>query len=211
MKENEFEKKKKKAKRIKAILDGLEEKTKPNIIDRYTSMDTKGNLNNSMIKTVVELAGGFLVAPAISAALGTYSPLAAALMGFGGNYFGDQTGLMRGIAMGTIAHGVAKSKEYREENTTMKDRLSGLKDDWLRTILLKNTQSQEKNKDDPDQSIVKTNPPINKEPKTENLNLPNENPSNQNPLNVVRNKQNATEEQLKGNSQDDDLLENYLY
>ncbi|MBI1838239.1 MAG: hypothetical protein HYR91_13335, partial [Flavobacteriia bacterium] len=86
-----------------------------------------------------------VIAPVLSASLGKFSPLAGILLAFGGNYIGDKTGLIRGVAMGTIAHGVAKSKEYREENTTFKERINGLKDDWLSTLMLKNTNSSSLN------------------------------------------------------------------
>ncbi|MBI1838200.1 MAG: hypothetical protein HYR91_13135 [Flavobacteriia bacterium] len=138
---NRFQKKQKR--KYTSLLNGNEDTTasKPNLIDRYNGMETKGDFKNSAIKTLFEVLGGGVIAPVLSASLGKFSPLAGVILAFGGNYMGDKTGLIRGLAMGTIAHGVAKSKEYREENTTFKDRISGLKDDWLYTLMLKNTNS----------------------------------------------------------------------
>lgn len=142
---NHFQKKQKR--KHTSLLNGNEDTTasKPNVIDRYNGMETKGDFKNSAIKTLFEVLGGGVIAPVLSASLGKFSPLAGVILAFGGNYMGDKTGLIRGVAMGTIAHGVAKSKEYREENTTFKERISGLKDDWLYTLMLKNTNSSSLN------------------------------------------------------------------
>ena len=136
---NHFQKKQKR--KYTPLLSGNEEATtsKSNLIDRYNGIETKGDFKNSAIKTLFEVLGGGVIAPMLSASLGKFSPLAGIILAFGGNYLGDKTGLVRGVAMGTIAHGVAKSKEYREENTTFKNRINGLKDDWLSTLMLKNT------------------------------------------------------------------------
>ena len=114
---------------------------KPTIIDRYNGTETKGDLKNSMIKTAVETIGGGAIAPLISALFGKSSPAVGILLALLGNYVGDKTGLLRGIAMATMAHGVAKSKEYREEGSTIKVRITGFKDDCLYALMLKNTES----------------------------------------------------------------------
>lgn len=134
-------------KEIKNLLNDEVDTTalKPNIIDRYNGVETKGDLKNSMIKTAVETIGGGAIAPLISALFGKSSPIAGILLALLGNYVGDKTGLLRGIAMATMAHGVAKSKEYREEGSTIKDRISGFKDDCLYALMLKNTTSSSLN------------------------------------------------------------------
>jgi hypothetical protein len=109
----------------------------PGIINKYNAMETKSNVNHSLIKTLVDFVGAAVVGPALSASLGKFAPIAGAALSFGGHYIGDESGLMRGIGMGTVAHSIAKTKEYREPDSTMKDRLSGLKDDWLRLIMMK--------------------------------------------------------------------------
>jgi hypothetical protein len=129
----------KKSKRKKhSLLNGQIESTKKeNLLNRYNNLNSKGNINNSFVKTMVDILAGAMVAPALSASLGKYAPLAGIALSFGGNYTGDESGLMRGVGMATIAHSIAKSNEYRQEDSTLQSRISGLKDDWLRTVMLK--------------------------------------------------------------------------
>lgn len=145
MNTDRFQKREKK--RDKNLLNGEVDTTalKPTIVDRYNGTETKGDLKNSMIKTAVETIGGGAIAPLISALFGKSSPIAGILLALLGNYVGDKTGLLRGIAMATMAHGVAKSKEYREVGSTIKDRISGFKDDCLYALMLKNTSSSSLN------------------------------------------------------------------
>lgn len=135
--------KKRRRKEIKNLLNGEVDTTalKPNIIDRYNGTETKGDLKNSMFKTAVETIGGGAIAPLISALFGKSSPAVGVLLALLGNYVGDKTGLLRGLAMATMAHGVAKSKEYREEGSTIKVRIAGFKDDCLYALMLKNIES----------------------------------------------------------------------
>jgi len=116
---------------------GLGATANPNLLDKYNGMEAKSNVNNSMIKALVDVAAGALVGPALSAALGKYAPIAGAALSFGGHYIGDQSGVLRGIGMSTIAHSVAKTKEYRDPDSTMSDRFSDLKDNWLRLVFMK--------------------------------------------------------------------------
>jgi hypothetical protein len=127
--------KKKKKKKHNSL--GTAGNSTPGIINRYNAMETKSNVNHSLIKTLVDFVGAAVVGPALSASLGKFAPIAGAALSFGGHYIGDESGLMRGIGMGTVAHSVAKTKEYREPDSTIKDRLSGLKDDWLRLLMMK--------------------------------------------------------------------------
>jgi len=139
--------KKRRRKEIENLLKDEVDTTaiKPTIVDRYNGTETKGNLKNSMLKTAVETIGGGAIAPLISALFGKSSPAVGILLALLGNYVGDKTGLLRGLAMATMAHGVAKSKEYREEGSTIKDRISGYKDDCLYALMLKNTTSSSLN------------------------------------------------------------------
>jgi len=125
-----------KKKKKKRTLNGSTEK-KSNLISRYNDLDAKSNANHALMKTVVDVIAGAMIGPALSATLGKFAPIAGAALTFGGHYTGDQTGLMRGIGMSTLAHSVAKTNEYRQPDSTLKNRLSELKDDWLRLILLK--------------------------------------------------------------------------
>lgn len=114
---------------------------KPDLITRYNELDAKSNVNNALIKTLIDAIAGVMIGPALSATLGKYAPVAGIGLTFGGHYTGDQTGLLRGIGMSTLAHSVAKTREYRQEDSTLKARLAELKDDWLRLVLLKTTET----------------------------------------------------------------------
>lgn len=134
--------KKKKNKKDKKKKNNALHGVSTGIISQYNNMETKSNVNNSLIKSLVDVAAAGLIGPALSAALGKYSPLAAIGLSFGGHYTGEQSGLMRGIGMSTMAHAVAKSKDYREPDSTLQNRLSELKDDWLSMILLGKTEEK---------------------------------------------------------------------
>jgi len=102
----------------------------------FNEQQAKGDAKNTLLKTVADLAG-IGIGTAISAAAGTFAPLLGAALIGTGHYIGDDSGLLRIAGAATVAHSVAKSKEYRQENSTLKERFIGLKDDWLRTALLK--------------------------------------------------------------------------
>jgi hypothetical protein len=123
---------KKKKKKDKESKKRLGSTGAPTILDKFNGMETKSNVKNSIIKAAADLAAGMLIGPALSAAFGKFAPIAGVACSFGGHYLGDQSGLLRGIGMATIAHSVAKTKEYRDPNSTMGNRFSELKDDWLR-------------------------------------------------------------------------------
>lgn len=110
---------------------------KKNLLERFNDLETKHHPKHALIKTMVDVLAGAMLGPAVSATLGKYAPLAGIALSFGGHYSGDRSGLLRGIGMSTLAHSVAKVKEYRQDDSTLKDRLSELKDDWLRLIFLK--------------------------------------------------------------------------
>jgi|GEM_PF-6236274 len=106
------------------------------VLQPFNEKQAKGNLNNTLLKTVADLAGVGL-GTAVSAAAGKAAPLIGAALIGTGHYIGDESGLLRVVGAATVAHSVAKSKEYRQEGSTMKDRLAGLKDDWLRAAMMK--------------------------------------------------------------------------
>jgi len=107
------------------------------IMDKFNGMETKSNVTNSGIKALIDVAAAVLIGPALSASLGKFAPLAGIALSFGGHYVGDQSGLMRGVGMSTIAHSLAKTKEYRQPTSTASERLAGLKDDLLRLAMMK--------------------------------------------------------------------------
>lgn len=111
------------------------------IMDKLNGMETKSNVANSGIKALIDVAAAVLIGPALSASLGKFAPLAGIALSFGGHYVGDQSGLMRGVGMSTIAHSLAKTKEYRQPTSTANERLAGLKDDLLRLVMMKKDEA----------------------------------------------------------------------
>jgi hypothetical protein len=76
--------KKKKNKKDKKKKNKVLHGVSPGIMSQYNNMETKSNVNNSLIKSLVDVAAAGLIGPALSAALGKYSPLAAIGLSFGG-------------------------------------------------------------------------------------------------------------------------------
>lgn len=109
----------------------------------FNERQTKNNVQNTLLKLVADIAGVGL-GTALSASLGKIAPAAAiALMG-AGHYMGDESGLLRVVGASTLAHSVAKSKEYRKHpEMTIADRLKDVKDGWLYATLLKHYQEEE--------------------------------------------------------------------
>jgi hypothetical protein len=109
----------------------------------FNERQTKNNVQNTLLKLVADIAGVGL-GTALSASLGKIAPAAAiALMG-AGHYMGDESGLLRVVGASTLAHSVAKSKEYRKNpEMTIVDRLKDVKDGWLYATLLKHYQEEE--------------------------------------------------------------------
>lgn len=135
------EKKKKKKKAEKPKESGAS--SIKQLLAGFNERQTKNNVQNTLLKLVADIAGVGL-GTALSASLGKIAPAAAiALMG-AGHYMGDESGLLRVVGASTLAHSVAKSKEYRKHpEMTIADRLKDVKDGWLYATLLKHYQEEE--------------------------------------------------------------------
>ncbi|WP_300664657.1 hypothetical protein, partial [Fluviicola sp.] len=119
----------------------------------FNERQTKNNVQNTLLKLVADIAGVGL-GTALSASLGKIAPAAAiALMG-AGHYMGDESGLLRVVGASTLAHSVAKSKEYRKNpEMTIANRLKDVKDGWLYATLLKHYQQEEQSQKTEPQSV----------------------------------------------------------
>ena len=111
------------------------------VLQGFNEQQAKGDAKTTLLKTIADLVGVGL-GTAVSAAAGKVAPLLGAAMIGTGHYIGDDSGLLRVVGAATVAHSVAKSKEYRQEGSTMKDRLSGLKDDWLRLAMINHEEQK---------------------------------------------------------------------
>lgn len=109
----------------------------------FNERQTKNNVQNTLLKLIADIAGVGL-GTALSATMGKVAPAAAiALMG-AGHYMGDESGLLRVVGASTLAHSVAKSKEYRKNpEMTIGERLKDVKDGWLYAALLKRYEEEQ--------------------------------------------------------------------
>jgi hypothetical protein len=136
--------KKKKHKKEKHSKLGEVSNSQKGVLERFNDQQAKGNIQNTLLKTVADIAG-VGIGTVLSAASGKVaSALGIALIGTG-HYIGDNSGLMRIVGASTFAHSIAKAKEYRDNaNQPLMDRLSELKDDWLIATLLKHYEEPQK-------------------------------------------------------------------
>lgn len=110
-----------------------------NILDDYNNKKTKGSIENTLIKTTIDVAASSVVGPAIASLSGKDSIFVGiGLIGIG-HYLGDESGLLRMTGASTIAYGIAKSKEYKNnpEMQTIPQRMNLLKQDLLSTFHIK--------------------------------------------------------------------------
>jgi hypothetical protein len=135
--------KKKKRKKDKKDLGKVPEKKK-NMLQRFNERNAKGNVQNTLLKVLADIAG-VGIGTVLSAAAGRFAPaVGAALIGTG-HYIGDQSGLLRVVGASTFAHSVSKAKSYRENpNQTLAERFGELKDEWLIATLLKHYEPIQK-------------------------------------------------------------------
>lgn len=129
-----------------------EEKEKKNFLDKYNERETKGNVQNTILKGAVDTLAGSVVGTGLGAALGNKALLGGIGMILLGHYLGDESGLMRVTGASTMAFGIAKANEYQNnpEITTPSKRLSGLKDDWLTAFHIKWKKEQHNNSSQPE-------------------------------------------------------------
>lgn len=125
------------------------ENSKPdkNIYEKYIDLPAKGDVQNTLIKSVVDTAAGSIVGTGIGALAGDKAAFAGILMILAGHYIGDESGLLRVTGASTMAYGIGKAKEYQNnpDLATPSQRLGELKSDWLTAFHLKwKQQTQEK-------------------------------------------------------------------
>lgn len=134
--------KKKKNKKGKNELGETPVKNK-NILQRFNDQQAKGSVQNTLLKTIADIAG-IGIGTMLSAATGTVAPAVGAVLIGAGHYVGDESGLLRVVGASTLAHSVSKAKAYRgNPNQTLAERFSELKDDWLIATLIKHYEQNQ--------------------------------------------------------------------
>ena len=119
-------------------------------IDQYNDRETKGDIQNTLIKSTVDIVSGAAIGTGLGAISGKYSPLAGIALIIAGHYLGDKSGVLRLTGASTLAYGIAKAKDYQNnpEYDTAQKRLIGLKEDLLTTMYIKWKKEQEEKKED---------------------------------------------------------------
>lgn len=114
-------------------------------IEQYNNRETKNNVQNTLLKSVVDIAG-IAAGTGLGALTGKNSKLVGLATIIGGHYLGDKSNVLRIIGASTIAYGVGKAKEFENnpEMDTPKKRLSDLKDNWFETLYIKIKKEQTK-------------------------------------------------------------------
>lgn len=177
--DNSEAKKKKKRDKKSKHLNGVP-KTK-NLYEQYTQMETKGNVNNTLLKSGAEVLASGALAPYLSASLGTKAPLLGIALILTGNYLDDKTTLLKTVGAGILAHSVAKVKEYNTQTDKgFKDRIAGVTDDLLHVMLIRkydkttitSASSVKQESSNPETSIVKQETELIREEESTLSNIP---------------------------------------
>lgn len=140
------------------------------LLEEYNQKDTKGNINNTLLKSVVDIAG-VAAGTGIGALSGDKAKFIGPLLIALGHYIGDESGLLRMLGASTLSYGIAKSKEFKEnqELHKVKGRMIDLKGNWLSAMYLdmkqeKETETEVKEKPLPKPNRTKETPRVS-EPK----------------------------------------------
>jgi len=108
-------------------------KTRKNVLDSYNKRKTKDNVENTLLKSAVDTTAASIVGTSIAAIAGSNAPLVGVLMIAAGHYLGDESGVLRVAGASTIAYGIAKAKQYKENPhlAGVTERLKDTKSDFL--------------------------------------------------------------------------------
>jgi len=123
---------------------------KKSFIDQYNERETKGDIQNTLLKSTVDIVSSGAIGTGIGAITGKYSPLAGIALIIAGHYLGDKSGVLRLTGASTMAYGIAKAKDYQNNpkyNTPQK-RLEGLKEDLLTTMYLRWKKEKDEKEED---------------------------------------------------------------
>lgn len=85
-----------------------------NLLDAYNKKKAKGSVENTLLKTTVDVAASSLVGTGIASLSGRDSLLLGIALIGAGHYLGDESGVLRIAGASTIAYGIAKSKAYQD-------------------------------------------------------------------------------------------------
>lgn len=112
---------------------------KKNFLRKYNERETKGNIQNTLLKGAVDTVAGSVIGTGLGAVAGDKAAFAGIALILAGHYLGDESGVLRLTGASTMAYGIGKVSEYRKnpEMKTASKRLGALKDDLLGAFFLK--------------------------------------------------------------------------
>ncbi len=118
---------------------------KKNFLQKYNERETKGNVQNTLLKGAVDTVAGSVVGTGIGALAGDKAAFAGIALILAGHYLGDESGVLRLTGASTMAYGIGKAQVYKNdpEMKSVSNRLGGLKQDLLGAFFRK--YQQEKN------------------------------------------------------------------
>jgi F0F1-type ATP synthase assembly protein I len=120
-------------------MDKKKKHLKKNFLDKFNEKQTKGNIQNTLLKGAVDTVAGSVVGTGIGAITGNKATFVGLGLILAGHYIGDKSGVLRLTGASTMAYGIGKANEYKNnpELSSPTKRLSSLKDDWLAAFHLK--------------------------------------------------------------------------
>ncbi len=119
--------------------------TKKNFLQKYNERETKGNVQNTLLKGAVDTVAGSVIGTGIGALAGDKAAFAGIALILAGHYLGDESGVLRVTGASTMAYGIGKAQVYKSdpEMKSVSNRLGGLKQDLLGAFFFK--YKEEKN------------------------------------------------------------------
>lgn len=109
---------------------------KNGFLEKYNQRETKGNIQNTLLKGTVDTLAGSALGTGIGAVTGSKAPLAGIALILAGHYLGDESGVLRLTGASAMAYGIGKAKEYKDnpKMDSAAGRLGELKQDLLGTF-----------------------------------------------------------------------------
>lgn len=111
----------------------MKKKKRKSFVEKYNEKETKGNAQNTALKSTVDTIASSFIGTGLGAISGKFSPLVGIAAIVAGHYLGDKSGLLRITGASTLGYGIAKAKDYNEnpEYDSPKKRFTGLGNDFL--------------------------------------------------------------------------------
>lgn len=134
----------------------MKKKKRKSFVEKYNEKETKGNAQNTALKSTVDTIASSFIGTGLGAISGKFSPLVGIATIVAGHYLGDKSGILRITGASTLGYGIAKAKDYNEnpDYDSPQKRLKGLGNDLLSMAHIKWKKEQEQEESEPKKEIV---------------------------------------------------------